>query len=131
MVRKRKLGPITATKKGDDKEGPTTIVVDSSGISTTKKGPYIEQMWRRERRKFIKLHIMADRKGKVVGFRVTSERTGDTKKFVPLVKETVRKKGNVTKAYAIKPILLGVGDGVRCGEEPRASHSGRSLRPCP
>ncbi|MEM4127192.1 MAG: hypothetical protein QW508_06505 [Conexivisphaerales archaeon] len=26
MVRKRKLGPITATKKGDDKEGPTTIV---------------------------------------------------------------------------------------------------------
>ncbi|MEM4093185.1 MAG: hypothetical protein QW837_09125, partial [Conexivisphaerales archaeon] len=31
---------------------------------------------------------------------VTSERTGDTKKFVPLVKETVRKKGNVTKAYA-------------------------------
>ncbi|MEM3853607.1 MAG: transposase, partial [Conexivisphaerales archaeon] len=57
---------------------------------------YIEQMWRR---KFIKLHIMADRKGKVVGFRVTSERTGDTK-FVPLVKDTVRKKGDVTKAYA-------------------------------
>ncbi|MEM3632043.1 MAG: hypothetical protein QXY52_04275, partial [Conexivisphaerales archaeon] len=47
-------------------------------------------MWR----KFIKLHIMADRKGKVVGFRVTSERTGDTK-FVPLVKEVVRKKGNI------------------------------------
>ncbi len=69
------------------------------GISTTKKGPYIEQMWRR---KFIKLHIMADRKGKVVGFRVTSERTGNTKKFVPLLKEAVRKKGkgNVTKAYA-------------------------------
>ncbi|MEM0146306.1 MAG: hypothetical protein QXH66_04910 [Conexivisphaerales archaeon] len=65
------------------------------GISTTKKGPYIEQMWRR---KFIRLHIMADRKGKVVGFRVTSERTGNTKKFVPLVKDTVRKKGNVTKA---------------------------------
>ncbi|MEM3215233.1 MAG: hypothetical protein QXH39_06355 [Conexivisphaerales archaeon] len=52
-------------------------------------------MWRR---KFIRLHIMADRKGKVVGFRVTSERAGDTKKFVPLVKETVRKKRNVTKA---------------------------------
>ncbi|MEM3192073.1 MAG: transposase [Candidatus Parvarchaeota archaeon] len=52
----------------------------------------------RERRKFIKLHIMADRKGKVVGFRVTSERTGDTKKFVPLVKEAARRKGNVTKA---------------------------------
>ncbi|MEM3197180.1 MAG: hypothetical protein QW428_05095 [Conexivisphaerales archaeon] len=33
--------------------------------------------------------------GRMIGFRVTSERTGDTKKFVPLVKETVRKKGNV------------------------------------
>ncbi|MEM3498122.1 MAG: hypothetical protein QXO68_02545, partial [Conexivisphaerales archaeon] len=64
------------------------------GISTIKKGPYIEQMWRRERRKFIRLHIMADRKGKVVGFRVTSERAGDTK-FLPLVKEVVRKKGNI------------------------------------
>ncbi|MEM3196924.1 MAG: hypothetical protein QW431_03085 [Conexivisphaerales archaeon] len=35
--------------------------------------------------------------GRMIGFRVTSERTGDTK-FMPLVKETVRKKGNVTKA---------------------------------
>jgi hypothetical protein len=45
-------------------------------------------MWRREKRKFIKL---ADKKGKIVGFRVTSEKTGDTK-FVPLVKEVVKRK---------------------------------------
>ncbi|MEM3290974.1 MAG: hypothetical protein QW046_05605 [Candidatus Micrarchaeaceae archaeon] len=53
------------------------------GISTTKKGPYIGQMWRRERRKFIRLHIMADRKGKVVGFRVTSERAGTPRSSCP------------------------------------------------
>ena len=47
-------------------------------------------MWRREKRKFIKL---ADKKGKIVGFRVTSEKTGDTKKFVPLVKEAVKRRG--------------------------------------
>jgi len=46
-------------------------------------------MWRREKGKFIKL---ADKKGKIVGFRVTSEKTGDTKKFVPLVKEAVKRK---------------------------------------
>jgi hypothetical protein len=34
-----------------------------------------------------------------VGFRVTSEKTGDTKKFVPMVKE-VAKKRRVAKAYA-------------------------------
>ncbi|MEM3192438.1 MAG: hypothetical protein QW292_10200 [Candidatus Parvarchaeota archaeon] len=42
----------------------------------------------------------AARNGRVIGFRITSERAGDIKKFVPLVKEAVRKKGNVTKAYA-------------------------------
>ncbi|MEM4090365.1 MAG: hypothetical protein QXQ46_06405 [Thermoplasmatales archaeon] len=87
MARKTKLEPIRTKDVGDDGEGPTTIMVDSSGISTTKKGPYIKQMWRRGRGKFIRLHIMADRKGKVVGFRVTSERTGDARKFLPLVKE--------------------------------------------
>ncbi|MEM3632114.1 MAG: hypothetical protein QXY52_04645, partial [Conexivisphaerales archaeon] len=55
-----------------------------------KEGPLYRADVEEERRKFIRLHIMADRKGKVVGFRVTSERTGDTKKFVPLVKDTVR-----------------------------------------
>jgi hypothetical protein len=77
-------------KDGDKEDEPTTIVVDSTGISTTKKGSYIEEMWRREKRKFIKL---ADKKGKIVGFRVTSEKTGDTKRFVPLVKEAVKRKG--------------------------------------
>ncbi len=48
----------------------------------------------------MKLHILADKKtGKIKGFRITSEKTGDTKKFVPLVKE-VSKKRRVAKAYA-------------------------------
>ncbi|MEM4109402.1 MAG: hypothetical protein QXQ65_05315 [Conexivisphaerales archaeon] len=98
------------------------------GIYITKKGPYIEQMWRR---KFIKLHIMADRKGKVVGFRVTSERTGDTKKFVPLVKETVRKKGNVTKAYAAydsKKERLGIEPAINLRENAVANSEGSYAR---
>jgi hypothetical protein len=74
--------------------------VDSTGLSTTKKGAYIEEMWTREKRKFIKLHIAADKKtGKIVGFRVTSQKTGDTAKFVPMVKE-VAKKRRVARAHA-------------------------------
>jgi transposase len=97
--RKEPLAYIERTGEvaGDD---PLTVVVDSTGLSTTRKGSYIEAMWKKEKRKFVKLHIVADRKtGKIVGFRVTSEKTGDTKKFVPMVKEVTRKR-KVAKVYA-------------------------------
>jgi transposase len=78
-----------------------TVIADSSGLSVSNKGSYIEDTWKKEKRKYVKLHILADKKtGKIKGFRVTSEKTGDTKKkFVPLVKE-VAKKRKVAKAYA-------------------------------
>ena len=67
---------------------------------------------KKERRKLIKLHILPDKKGKIVGFRVTSEKTGDSKKFIPLVKEASRKEKvkKIKKAYA-DPFLI------RCKEE--------------
>ncbi len=78
---------------------PITAVVDSTGLTTTTKGAYIEAKWKKEKRRFLKLHILADRKtGKIAGFRVTSEHTGDSKKFVPLVKEA-SKKNKIAKVY--------------------------------
>jgi transposase len=97
MVKRKKPADMV---KVEDGEEPLTVVADSTGLSTTRKGSYIEAMWRKEKRKFVKLHILADpRTGKIVGFRVTSDKTSDTKKFVPMVKE-VSKKGKVKKAYA-------------------------------
>jgi Transposase DDE domain len=79
---------------------PITVIVDSSGLSTTNKGSYIEDKWKKEKRKYVKLHLVADKKTKkIVGFRVTSEKTGDSKKFIPLVKDVVKKR-KVAKAYA-------------------------------
>jgi transposase len=87
----------TADADGDE---PMTIIADSSGLSVSNKGSYIEDRWKKEKRKYVKLHILADKKtGKIKGFRVTSEKTGDTKKFVPMVKE-VAKKRRVAKVYA-------------------------------
>jgi hypothetical protein len=86
----------------DDADGdePMTIIVDSTGLSVSNKGSYIEDAWKREKKKYVKLHILADKKtGKIKGFRVTSEKTTDTKKFVPMVRE-VAKKRKVAKAYA-------------------------------
>src|SRR5437667_12713789 len=77
----------------DDGVEPTTVIVDSSGLSTTNKGSYIEDKWKKEKRKYVKLHLIADKKTKkIVGFRVTSEKTGDSKKFIPLVKDVVKRK---------------------------------------
>jgi hypothetical protein len=86
----------------DDADGdePMTVIADSTGLSVSNKGSYIEDTWKKEKRKYVKLHILADKKtGKIKGFRVTSEKTADTKKFVPMVKE-VSKKRRVAKAYA-------------------------------
>jgi len=99
MVRRKKPEYVDSIAEGID-DDPMTMVVDSTGLSTTNKGQYIEAMWRKEKRKFLKLHIVADKKtGKIVGFRVTSEKTGDTRKFVPMVREVARKK-RIARAYA-------------------------------
>lgn len=105
-MRRRILASMKGRKPADliaadaDGDEPMTVIADSSGLSVSNKGSYIEDRWKKEKRKYVKLHILADRKtGKIKGFRVTSEKTGDTKKFVPLVKE-VSKKRRVTKAYA-------------------------------
>lgn len=97
----RKKMPDYVERIGESiNDDPLTIVVDSTGLSTTKKGAYIEEMWTKEKRKFVKLHIVADKKtGKIVGFRVTGEKTRDNAKFVPMVKE-VTKKRRIVKAYA-------------------------------
>jgi len=89
--------PSLKVEKTDE---PVTLVVDSSGLSTTRKGSYIEKMWRKQKRKFVKLHIAVDRKTKkIVEFRVTGSTTADTRKFRPLVKEA-SKKNKITKVYA-------------------------------
>ena len=99
LLKGKKPSDIVGAVDGDGKD-PITVVVDSTGLTTTNKGSYIEDKWKKEKRKFLKLHIMADKKTKkIVGFRVTSEHTGDSKKFVPLVKEA-SKKTKIKKAYA-------------------------------
>jgi hypothetical protein len=99
MVRKKMPEYVERIGEGVN-DDTLTVVVDPLGLSITRKGSCIEAMWRREKRKFVKLHIAADKNtGKIVGFRVTSEKTGDMKKFVPMVKE-VAKKRKVAKVYA-------------------------------
>ncbi len=93
MLRLLKGKKPSAIIPADDSKEPITVVIDSTGLSTTTKGAYIENKWRGEKRKFLKLHIMADEETKkIVGFRVTNEQTHDSREFIPLVKEVSKKK---------------------------------------
>jgi len=124
--------------ENDKNKEPITVVVDSTGLTTTNRGSYIENEWKRERRKFLKLHIMADKKTKkIVGFRVTSYRTHDSKKFAPMVKEVSRKK-QVSKvfgdtAYDSKKIFnlldyLRIEPAIKVKKNSRAQSRGSFLR---
>lgn len=98
LMKGKKPAEVIIRTNGENGE-PITTVIDSTGLTTTTKGAYIEDKWKKEKRKFVRLHILADKKtGKIAGFRVTSERTGDSKKFVPLVKEA-SKKNKIAKVY--------------------------------
>jgi hypothetical protein len=105
-MRRRILLSMKGKKPSDliardaDGDEPMTVIADSTGLSVSNKGSYIEDAWKKEKRKYVKLHILADKKtGKIKGFRITSEKTRDNAKFVPLVKE-VSKKGGRRKAVA-------------------------------
>jgi Transposase DDE domain len=87
---------------GNDDDKPVALIVDTSGLTVSKKGDYIEEKWIREKKEFIKLHIAVDEKSeKVVSFRITKGNVHDTKKFGPLVKESA-KNHNVEKVYGDK-----------------------------
>ncbi|HJS63329.1 MAG TPA: transposase [Nitrososphaeraceae archaeon] len=80
-----------------------TIVIGASGLTTSsKKGNYIEDKWKKEGREYLKLHIAVDVKSKqIILFRVTKGTVHDNKKFVPMIKE-ISKHHNIAKVYADK-----------------------------
>jgi len=78
------------------------LVIDASGLVISRRGHYIEDKWKKERREYLKLHIAVDVKSKqIVLFRVTKGTVHDNKKFVPMIKE-IFKHHNITKVYADK-----------------------------
>lgn len=63
----KKPSEIIDSVEEESSEEPITLAVDSTGLTTTTKGSiYIEDKWKKEKRKFLKLHILADKKtGKI------------------------------------------------------------------
>ena len=79
-----------------------TIVIDASGLALYKKGNYIEDVWKKELREYLKLHIEVDIKSKqIISFRITKGVVHDTRKFVRMIKE-ISKHHRIAKAYVDK-----------------------------
>ena len=75
---------------------PITLAIDASGIKVAKRGEWLRHKWK-VRKGYLKVHFAVNTKTKeVTAFRVTTEETGDAKKFKELVDEST-KRGHVTK----------------------------------
>jgi Transposase DDE domain len=103
QIRRRTLKIKACVEDTNFKDEPVLLVVDASGLTMSKKGDYIEEKWRRNKKEFIKLHIAVDGKTKkIVSFRITKGNVHDSKKFVPLVREAFERCSNIEKVYADK-----------------------------
>jgi hypothetical protein len=102
QTRRRTLKIKACVEDTNFKDEPM-LVVDASGLTMSKKGDYIEEKWRRNKKEFIKLPIAVDGKTKkIVSFRITKGNVHDSKKFVPLVRKAFERCSNIQKVYADK-----------------------------
>jgi hypothetical protein len=101
-ILKIKPSVVNVNLGNDDDDKPVTLIVDTSGLTVSKKGDYIEEKWIREKKEFIKLHIAVDEKSeKVVSFRITKGNIHDTKQFGALVRDSADNH-HVEKVYGDK-----------------------------
>jgi hypothetical protein len=82
-----------------------TMIVDSTGISTTNRGEWMRKIHRKgkidECKGFLKLHVAIDEENKeILSVEITTEKIGDNKKFKQLIENSINNTGK--KAIKIK-----------------------------
>ena len=87
-------------------DGKTHVLVaDSTGITTTGKGRWIELKWN-VKCNFIKLHILADEKSqKILAFRITDTGRGDTKNLPSMLDCALERLGVPLEDRSIEPAV--------------------------
>ncbi len=77
------------------------VAIDASGVKVTNRGEWIREQWNRKpKRGYLKIHVAVDTKTKqILAIEVTDERTGDNKKFKPLV-ERASERASIKVALA-------------------------------
>ena len=71
---------------------------DGSGLKVDNRGEWIRKKWK-VRRGFVKMHVLMDiDTGKVLSLRITTEKVGDSKMFVPLMDDALETVGSTADA---------------------------------
>lgn len=102
QIRRRilKLQPEISNLNLDD---TVDLVFDSSGLSTTNNGTYLEHKWKKQRREYVKLHVSVDIKSKkIVSYIITPGNSSDTKQFVPLFESAKKQCIKIKSVHADK-----------------------------
>ena len=102
QIRRRilKLKPKISNLNLDD---TVDLVFDSSGLSTTNNGTYLEHKWKKQRREYVKLHVSVDIKSKkIVSYTITPGNSSDTKQFIPLFESAKKQCKNIHSVHADK-----------------------------
>ena len=79
------------------------LVADSTGITTTGKGKWIEIKWN-VKCSFIKLHILADEESqKILAFRITGTKGGDAENLPGMLDEALEGLGMPLEDHTMEP----------------------------
>ena len=71
------------------------LAIDGSGISTDYRGDYRSSKYK-VRQRFYKLHAIVDAEtNELIDYKLTSDKVGDNKKFLPMVRESASKGDTV------------------------------------
>ena len=74
------------------------LATDGSGLKVDNRGEWIRKKWK-VRRGFVKMHVLMDiDTGMVLSLRITTEKVGDPKMFVPLLDDALDVDVNATNA---------------------------------
>ena len=90
--RLRQLGEVYYTKRKKAKDGkPVYAVVDGTGLKVCNRGEWMRYKHKGKRKGFVRITWAVDAKtGKVLEFRATTEKTGENKKFLPIVRNVCK-----------------------------------------
>jgi len=92
--RMRRLGGVYYVKRKKSKEGkPIYAVVDGTGLKVCNRGEWMRYKHKGKRKGFVRITWAVNSKtGEILEFRATTEKTGENKKFKPMLRDMCKNR---------------------------------------
>src|SRR3989338_5661606 len=92
--RLRQLGEVYYVKRNKSKQGkPIYAVMDGTGLKTYNRGEWMRYKHKGKRKGFVRITCAVNAKtGEILEFRATTEKTGENKKFKPMLRSLAKNR---------------------------------------